>query len=338
MKAAYLESALQVRTHDVPLPDPGPGEVLIRIRSVGVCASDVHYYEHGRIGRYVVREPLILGHEPAGEVVALGSGVDSLAEGDRVSIEPGVPCRACVHCRTGHYNLCDDVVFMATPPVHGAFVEFVAHPADFAYRIPDHVSYDEAALIEPLSVGHFAARRGQARLGDRAAILGAGPIGLMTLLALQSQGIHDVTLVDVEPFRLDKALELGAADAIDASAEDVGQTRAARFDLVFETAGNSTTLTQTTRIARRGGRVVLVGMTDADLTPIDTNELVDKALDIAGVFRYANTWPLAVDLLSRGAVDLKPLITGHYPLEAAGQALESARTRKDANIKVMVTP
>ena len=176
--------------------------MLIRIRSVGVCASDIHYYEHGRIGRYVVRDPLILGHEPSGEVVALGSGVTSLAEGDRVSIEPGVPCRACVHCRTGHYNLCDDVVFMATPPVHGAFVEYVAHPADFAYRIPDHVSYDEAALIEPLSVGLFAARRGRARLGDRAAILGAGPIGLMTLLALQSQGIRDVTLVDVEPFRL----------------------------------------------------------------------------------------------------------------------------------------
>ena len=160
----------------------------------------------------------------------------------------------------------------------------------------------------------------------------------MTLLALQSQGIRDVTLVDVEPFRLQKALDLGASDAVDARAEDVGQTRSTRFDLVFETAGNSNTLTQTTRIARRGGRVVLVGMTDADLTPIDTNELVDKALDVAGVFRYANTWPLAVDLLSRGAVDIKPLITAHYPLQDAGQALESARTRKDANIKVMVHP
>ncbi len=338
MKAAYLESALQVHTRDVPRPEPGPGEVLIRVRSVGVCASDVHYYEHGRIGRYVVREPLILGHEPAGEVVALGSGVDSLAEGDRVSIEPGVPCRACVRCRTGHYNLCDEVVFMATPPVHGAFVEYVAHPADFAYRIPDHVTYDEAALIEPLSVGLFAVRRGGARLGDRVAILGAGPIGLMTFLALQSQGIHDVTLVDVEPFRLQKALVLGAADAIDARTEDIGRTHSTEFDLVFETAGNSTTLTQTTRITRRGGRVVLVGMTDADLTPIDTNELVDKALDVAGVFRYANTWPVAVDLLSSGAVDIKPLITAHYPLEGAGHALESARTRKDTNIKVIVTP
>ena len=338
MKAAYLESALQVRTHEVPLPDPGPGEVLIRIHSVGVCASDVHYYEHGRIGRYVVREPLILGHEPSGEVVALGPSVTSLREGDRVSIEPGVPCRACTHCRTGSYNLCDDVVFMATPPVHGAFVEYVAHPADFAYRIPDHVSYDEAALIEPLSVGLFAARRGRVRLGDRAAILGAGPIGLMTLLALQSQGVNDVTLVDVEPFRLQKAQDLGAVDVIDARAEDVGQTRSTQFDLVFETAGNSVTLAQTTRIARRGGRVVFVGMAAADSTPIDTNEMVDKALDVSGVFRYANTWLLAVDLLSRRAVDVKPLITAHYPLNAAGQALEHARTRKDANIKIMVTP
>ncbi len=338
MKAAYLESALRVRTRDVPEPHPGPGEVLVRVQSVGVCASDVHYYEHGRIGRYVVREPLILGHEPAGEIVEVGPGVTTRAVGNRVSIEPGVPCRTCAHCRAGDYNLCSDVVFMATPPVHGAFVEYAAHPADFTYPIPAHVSMDEAALIEPLSVGLFAARRGRARLGDRAVILGAGPIGLMTLLALRSQGVPDVTLVDVEPFRLAKANKLGAADAVDARSEDVGITRAGQFDLVFETAGNPVTLTQTTRLARRGGRVVLVGMTADALTPIDTNEVVDKALDVAGVFRYANTWPVAVDLLTRGLVDLKPLVTAHFDLKDAGHALEAARTRKDTHVKVMVRP
>ncbi len=157
MKAAYLESPGRILVRDIPTPRPAFGEVLLKIHSVGVCASDIHYFEHGRIGRYVVEAPLILGHEPAGEVVAVGEGVEALAIGDRVSIEPGAPCRICQYCKEGDYNLCDDVVFMATPPVHGAFVEYAVHPADFAHRIPDNISFDEAALIEPLSVGLFAA-------------------------------------------------------------------------------------------------------------------------------------------------------------------------------------
>lgn len=338
MQAAFLESARVIAVHEIPRPKPAHGEVLIRIRSVGVCASDIHYYEHGRIGRYVVDAPLILGHEPAGEVVELGEGVTTLAVGDRVSIEPGVPCRICMFCKTGRYNLCGDVVFMATPPVHGAFAEYVNHPADFTYRVPDHVSLDQAALIEPLSVGLFAARRGHAGLGDRVAVLGGGPIGLMTLLALQSQGVRDITVVDVEPFRLEIARALGATGTADAGAEDVGVSRCDSFDLVFETAGNAVTLAQTTRLARRGGRIVLVGLNAADATPIDTNEVVDKALNLFGVFRYANTWPLAVDLLSRGVIDLAPLISTHMDLASVGDALEFARTQKNACIKVMVTP
>ena len=338
MQAAFLESARVVAVHEIPRPEPAHGEVLIRIRSVGVCASDIHYYEHGRIGRYVVDAPLILGHEPAGEVVELGEGVTTLSMGDRVSIEPGVPCRICMFCKTGRYNLCDDVVFMATPPVHGAFAEYVSHPADFTYRVPDHVSLDQAALIEPLSVGIFAARRGHAGLGDRVVVLGGGPIGLMTLLALRSHGVRDITVVDVEPFRLETALALGATDTVDARSEDIGVNRSDGFDLVFETAGHSTTLAQTTRLARRGGRIVLVGLSATDATPIDTNEVVDKALDVAGVFRYANTWPLAVDLLARGIIDLAPLISMHMQLGSVGDALEFARTQKDKCIKVMVTP
>ncbi len=338
MKAAYLQSPGQILVRDIPTPVPAFGEVLIKIHSVGVCASDIHYFEHGRIGRYVVETPLILGHEPAGEVVELGEGVDALAIGDRVSIEPGVPCRTCHHCKHGKYNLCDDVVFMATPPVHGAFVEYVVHPADFAHRIPDNVSFDEAALIEPLSVGLFAAHRGEACVGDRAIVLGAGPIGLMTLLALKSRGVSDVTLVDIEPFRLAKAQELGAIETIDAGNVDVAATQAEGFNLVFDTAGNPVTLTQTTRVARRGARVVLVGLSSQDMTPIDTNEIVDKAISLSGVFRYANTWPLAIDLLAKSTIDLTPMISVHMDLDATDEALEFARTRKGSCIKVMVTP
>ena len=338
MKAAYLQSPGQILVRDIPTPVPAFGEVLIKIHSVGVCASDIHYFEHGRIGRYVVETPLILGHEPAGEVVELGEGVDALAIGDRVSIEPGVPCRTCHHCKHGKYNLCDDGVFMATPPVHGAFVEYVGLPADFAHRIPDNVSFDEAALIEPLSVGLFAAHRGEACVGDRAIVLGAGPIGLMTLLALKSRGVSDVTLVDIEPFRLAKAQELGAIETIDAGNVDVAATQAEGFNLVFDTAGNPVTLTQTTRVARRGARVVLVGLSSQDMTPIDTNEIVDKAISLSGVFRYANTWPLAIDLLAKSTIDLTPMISVHMDLDATDEALEFARTRKGSCIKVMVTP
>ena len=338
MKAAYLQSPGQILVRDIPTPVPAFGEVLIKIHSVGVCASDIHYFEHGRIGRYVVETPLILGHEPAGEVVELGEGVDALAIGDRVSIERGVPCRTCHHCKHGKYNLCDDVVFMATPPVHGAFVEYVVHPADFAHRIPDNVSFDEAALIEPLSVGLFAAHRGEACVGDRAIVLGAGPIGLMTLLALKRRGVSDVTLVDIEPFRLAKAQELGAIETIDAGNVDVAVTQAEGVNLVFDTAGNPVTLTQTTRVARRGARVVLVGLSSQDMTPIDTNEIVDKAISLSGVFRYANTWPLAIDLLAKSTIDLTPMISVHMDLDATDEALEFARTRKGSCIKVMVTP
>ena len=338
MKAAYLEGTADIRVRDGPVPTPAAHEALVRVRSVGICASDIHYYEHGRIGRFVVEQPLILGHEPSGEIVAVGADVSHLAPGDRVSIEPGVPCHACAHCQAGRYNLCPDVVFMATPPVHGAFAEYVVHPAARCFRIPGGMSYDAAALIEPLSVGLYAVERGRAVLGDRAVVLGAGPIGLVTLLSLKSQGIDAVTVVDVVDFRLDKARELGAERTVDARKVDVDSELADSFDVVFETAGVPATVVQTIRLAARGGRVVLVGLSPDDTAPIDTNHIIDKGLDVMGVFRYAHTWPKAIELVASGRVDLEPLVSAHYPLDDVQRAMDFARSRKDACIKVMVEP
>ena len=258
--------------------------------------------------------------------------------GDRVSIEPGVPCHGCEHCQAGRYNLCPDVVFMATPPVHGAFAEYVAHPASRCFKIPDGMSYDAAALIEPLSVGLYAVERGRAVLGDRAVILGAGPIGLVTLLSLKSQGIDAVTVVDVVDFRLEKARELGA--------ERIGRCPRGRRRL---RAGRQ--LRRGLRNRRRAGhggaidwpgrpgrRVVLVGLSPDDTAPIDTNHIIDKGLDVAGVFRYAHTWPKAIELVASGRVDLEPLVSAHYPLDNVQEAMDFARLRKDACIKVMVEP
>ena len=338
MKAAYLEGIADIRVRECAIPEPAAHEALIRVRSVGICASDIHYFEHGRIGRFVVEQPLILGHEPSGEVVAVGAGVGHLAPGDRVSIEPGVPCLACGHCQAGRYNLCPDVVFMATPPVHGAFAEYVVHPAARCFKIPDGMSYDAAALIEPLSVGIYAVERGRAVLGDRAAVLGAGPIGLMTLLSLKCQGIDAVTVIDVVDFRLRKARELGAAHTVNAREVDVTAELADSFDVVFETAGAPATVVQTIRLAARGGRVVLVGLSPDDTAPIDTNQIIDKGLDVMGVFRYAHTWPKAIELVASGRVNLEPLVSAHYALEDVQEAVDFARERKDACIKVMVEP
>src|SRR5512141_2535439 len=183
MQTAVLHRAHDLRLEERPIPRPGPDEVLVAIRAVGVCGSDVHYWHEGRIGDFVVQAPLVLGHECAGVVVESGAEVTSLAPGDRVALEPGVPCRRCPACKSGRYNLCPDVIFMATPPVDGAFAQYVVHPADFAYRLPDHASLEEGALLEPLSVGIHAARRAGVGLGDTVLVGGAGPIGLTALLA-----------------------------------------------------------------------------------------------------------------------------------------------------------
>lgn len=320
------------------MPAPGPHEALVRVRSVGICASDIHYFEHMRIGRFVVDAPLMLGHEPSGDVVTVGSAVTCIAPGDRVSIEPGVPCHVCEKCQSGGYNLCPNVLFMATPPVDGAFAEYVVHPAERCFKIPDNMSYDAAALIEPLSVGLYAVGRGRAGLGDQAVILGAGPIGLMTLLSLRSQGIDTVTVIDIVDFRLQKARELGAARTINALETDVDTLLAKSFDVVFETAGTPVTVPQTIRLADRGARVVLVGLSPDDTAPIDTNQIIDKGLDVVGVFRYAHTWPKAIDLVASGRVDLDSLVSARYALDDVQEAVEFAQSCKDQAIKVMVTP
>ena len=338
MKAAYLERAGAISIRDIERPRPGPGEVLVKVESIGVCASDVHYYEHGRIGPFVVEEPLILGHEAAGEVVEVGAEVADLVVGDRVSMEPGVPCGRCGYCRAGRYNLCPEVVFMATPPVHGAFCEYIVHPANYCYPIPDNMTYDEAAMMEPLSVGLFATERSGARAGDRVAVLGAGPIGLATLLALNAQGITNVTLFDVLNFRVEKALELGAAAAVNAAEIDLAADFADRFDVVLETAGSEITTAATTRIAAAGATGVLVGHVTSETVPIDTNELIVKQLNVVGSFRYAHTYPRGIELVAAGKIDVAKLISRHFTLEQTEAALRFARDAKDECIKAVVTP
>jgi L-iditol 2-dehydrogenase len=334
MRASVLRGVGDVAIEERPIPQPGPGEVLVRVGSVGVCGSDVHYYEHGRIGPYVVDRPLVLGHEAGGEVVAVGPDVTSLTVGHRVSLEPGVPCRSCAHCLTGRYNLCPDVRFFATPPYDGAFCEYVVMPAPFVHAIPDSVSDDGAALLEPLSVGIWASRRGGVTAGSRVLVTGAGPIGLVCIQAARAFGATEVWVSDVNAYRLELARGMGAV-ALDVSQQQIGEW-GIEPDVLLECSGNARATGEAIRTVARAGHVVLVGM-GADELPIPLPYVQDHELMLTGAFRYANTWPTAIALVASKRVDVDSLVTGYYGLDDVEQALTAAR-RDPTTVKAVVLP
>ena len=222
-RVARLTAIQKIEMADAPMPKAGPGEVVVKTEYCGICGSDMHFYTHGSIGKKVAPFPFILGHECSGYVAELGEGVASLKVGDRVALEPGKTCGHCKFCREGKYNLCPDVVFFATPPVDGVFQEYVAHEAALCFKLPDNVSTLEGALIEPLAVGFHAANQGGAHAGQTAVVMGAGCIGLMSMMALKSEGVSHVYVVDIMQARLDKALELGADGVINGKEQNAVQ-------------------------------------------------------------------------------------------------------------------
>ena len=307
---------------------------MVRIGSVGVCGSDVHYYDHGRIGPYVVDEPLVLGHEAGGTVAAVGPDVDSHAIGQRVSIEPGVPCRNCAQCLGGRYNLCPSMRFFATPPYDGAFAEYVVMPAAFVHPVPDTVSDDAAGLLEPLSVGIWGCRRAGVTAGSRVLITGAGPIGLVAAQAARAYGATEVVVTDVNANRLTLAERLGATP-LDVSTTTVAES-GLEPDVLLECSGNQRATRDGIMAVARAGRVVLIGMGGDEIT-LPLPRIQDFELVLTGAFRYANTWPTAIALVAGGAVDLDVLVTGSYGLEQVEEALTASR-RDPAAVKTMVRP
>ncbi|GGO00910.1 MULTISPECIES: NAD(P)-dependent alcohol dehydrogenase [Haloarcula] len=340
MRTAVLVEPTEFELQDRSEPSPGPDDVLVAIRDVGICGSDVHYYEHGRIGDYVVEDPLVLGHESAGEVVAVGENVTGLEAGDRVALEPGVPCRRCAHCKRGDYHLCEDVTFMATPPHDGAFAEYVSWPADFAYELPDSVSTAEGALCEPLSVGIHACRRGDVGTGDTVLVTGAGPIGLLVMEAARAAGATDVIVTDVVAEKLSLAAERGADVTVDVTETDLESaveeyTDGVGADVVVEASGAEPSIRSTLDAVRRGGTVVLVGLADEATVPFDVLEVIDNEIDVHGSFRYKNTYDAAVDLLADGVVDVAGIIDFESSLDAIDDAFQ--RAMEPAVVKGMIT-
>ncbi len=340
MKAAVLHQAGDLRLDDVPTPEYGPDDVLVRIKSVGICGSDVHYWRTGAIGDFVVETPMILGHEVSGVVAEVGANVTSLRVGDRVALEPGVPCRRCEACKTGRYNLCPDVQFFATPPVDGAMSDYAVSPADFAYKIPDALSLDAAALIEPLSVGIHACRRGNLTAGQSVFITGAGPIGLTSLAAAKAFGATEIFISDVRPHRLEVAKKMGATHTFSAE-DDAGAiideaTGGRGVDLAIECAGAEAAFVSCLKAAKSGGTLVVVGLGDDSTYSVPMVELAVKELDLKGVFRYVYTYPAAIHLLTSGAVDVEAMITHHFPLAEMLTGFEYAAKGTDGAVKVMI--
>lgn len=340
MKAAFLHKPGDIRIEEMDVPTPKNDEALVRIKTVGVCGSDVHFYEVGRIGDFVVTKPLILGHECAGEIVEIGKDVKNLKPGDRVAIEAGVPCRKCNYCRLGRYNLCADVTFLATPPFHGAFREYVAHPEDFLFKLPDNMSFEEGAMIEPLSVGVYAAERGDVSVRDTVAIIGAGPIGLMTLQAVKARGAARTLITEIEPFRIEFAKKLGADVVINARDDDPVQKileyTDGGADVVMEAIGLPETIQQSIKMAAPGATIVWIGMPTVDQISIRAVEAICKDVDIRGIFRYANVYKPAIDLVSSGKVDVRSMITTSFMLDQVQEALEYPGKHPGTCIKVMV--
>lgn len=321
MRASVLVEQGKVEMQERPVPRPASDEVLVQVRSVGVCGSDVHYYEHGRIGDMVVRSPLVLGHEVSGVVVDVGSQVSAERVGQRVAIEPQRPCRSCRHCKSGRLNLCPHMEFYATPPVDGAFCDYVVAPADMAHPVPDTLSDHAAALLEPFSVGLWACHKAHVESGSRVLVTGAGPIGALACLAARSYGASEVVVTDLVESRRERILELGASAAYDPQ-DPAFDATSLNADAFIECSGAKSAVRSGLSALRGGGAAVLVGMGDEEMM-LPVQHIMTREITLTGVFRYVDTWPKAIGAAQELGVDLDTLVTAEYPLEETEAALTS---------------
>jgi D-xylulose reductase len=341
MEALVLEKQHDLNIRDIALEETlGPQDVRIKLHTVGVCGSDVHYYEWGAIGQFVVREPMVLGHEASGTVIEVGSAVTTLAVGDRVCMEPGIPDANSKATRLGVYNLDPAVRFWATPPIHGVLRPTVVHPASFTFRLPDSVSFAEGAMVEPLAVGMHAANKAQIRPGDVAVVMGAGPIGMLQVLAALAGGCSRVILSDVVQPKLDLAASLGAVipvnlktDRLKAVVDDLTDGWGA--DLVFECSGNEQAAASVFEVVAPGGKVIFVGIPGKPIA-YDVSAGQVKEVRIEHVFRYAHVYPRAIALMGSGQLNVRPLITDQFTFAESVQAFDYAAHMPPTSVKIQI--
>jgi len=342
MEALVLEPDLKLNVRDIdPAEQLGPRDVRIKLHTVGICGSDVHYYTHGRIGPFVVNDPMILGHEAAGTIVEVGADVTHLAQGDRVCMEPGIPDPNSKAARLGMYNLDPAVRFWATPPVHGVLRPSVVHPADFTFKLPDNVSFAEGAMVEPLAVGMHAANKARIKPGDIAVVTGAGPIGMVTALAALAGGCAEVIMTDVVQPKLDLAAKLGPITPVNVAEQslmDVINEKTAGWgaDLIFECSGSPKVAATVFEPLAPGGTVIWVGM-PIEPVQIDIVAAQVKEARIETIFRYAHVYDRAIKLMAGGAIDVKPLITDTFAFDQSVAAFDFAVDMPPASVKAQIT-
>jgi L-idonate 5-dehydrogenase len=336
MRAFLLHGPRDLRPALLPRPRPGPGDVLVRVRRAGICGSDIHYFLHGRIGRFVPNRPLVLGHEFAGEVAELGEGAPAALLGQRVAVDPSIPCGHCAHCREGRYNLCSNMRFFGSascdPHLDGGFGQFVTVPASNCQPLPDHLGWAEAAMVEPLSVALHAIERAGGVGGHSVLITGGGTIGLLILLAARAYGARHIALADPLPFARNQALALGADHAFDPTdaAADAGES----CEIGFEAAGAASALGLALASIRRGGTIVQVGTLPAEVA-LPLNDVMARELSLLGSFRFANVFPTALALLARGQIAPLQLVSAAYPLASFPEAMSRAAGR-DGVTKIQI--
>jgi L-iditol 2-dehydrogenase len=342
-KTAFLVEANRFEFKDTDMPIVGDNDVLIQIKHVAICGSDAHFFEDPTYGGLIIPPilPIVLGHECGGVVVETGKNVKHLSNGDSIAIEPGSGCGRCNYCLEGRYNLCKEMDFMAAPPFNrGALSKFVSHPANMVFKLPDNMDTKEGALIEPLSVGMYAANRANTKPGKTAMILGAGCIGLMTIAALKTMGVDDIVVADLFENRLQNALKMGATTVINAKEKNTKDevlkiTDGCGMDFVFETAGSRITAASTIDYAATGGKIIMVGNVYGE-TPFRFIEANNKEVDIISVFRYVNIYPMAISAVSSGKIKVKDMISKVFPFEETQEAFECAINEKETVIKVVI--
>ena len=342
MKALVLEQQHKLGLRDFPLAETtGPDDVKIEIKACGICGSDIHYYLHGRIGGFIVNEPVILGHESSGVVTEAGANVKNLKAGDRVCMEPGIPDFQSAETLKGMYNLDPAVRFWATPPIHGCLRETVVHPASLTFKLPENISFHEGALVEPVAIGVYSAQKARIAPGDTALVIGAGTIGIVTALAAQAAGCSRVYIADIKKGKLDFINQhySGKLETIDLNASSIANYFSAKgiggVDIVFEASGSAKAYETICGCLVPGGRMVLTGMPGAPV-PLDVVAMQAKELSIVTIFRYVNMYPRVINMIGSGSLNVQPLVTKCYPFAESVAAFEYAAAMPENDVKIMI--
>ena len=341
MRVSKLYGIRDIRIETGPVPAPGPGEVLLRIASVGTCGSDVHYYLEGGIGDAVVTKPITMGHEFSAWVAALGPGVEGLEIGQLVAVEPAIPCGKCEYCLTGHPNLCPDVRFCGTPPIDGVFADYAVMPAENCFPLPEGFSPNEGALLEPLGIAIHTVDLAHLKVGQTVAVLGAGPIGLLTAAVARLAGAGEVYMTEPLVHRREFALEFCADAVYDPQGQDVVEeimaaTHGRGVDVAIEAAGAHETPDQAARVTRPGGKVVVVGIPSDDTMIMTASVVRRKGLTIKLVRRMKHTYPRAIHMVHSGMLNVAALATHHFPLEHIKEAFELVAAYEDGVLRAMI--